>query len=99
MHRDAVDPGIVFEITYLQKRRRIKQLAWDYIQQSRAKVRLVISVDIEYGERNSSREATISMWRPGMHFEPGKVVFRPVKTVVNQVSHSTKYICHQVHNH
>jgi hypothetical protein len=61
-HTDARYPGIVIEVAYSQKRKRLGRLAEDYLLDSNASVQVVVGLDIEYGAKES-RKATVSVWR------------------------------------
>jgi hypothetical protein len=59
-HKGAKFPGVIIEIAYFQ--RRFDRLAENYIVDSNANIRVVVGLDIEYGEE--PRKATLSIWRP-----------------------------------
>jgi hypothetical protein len=61
-HDDAQYPGVIIEVAYSQKRKRLCRLAEDYLLDSDASVQVVVGLDIEY-ERKRSRQATFSVWR------------------------------------
>ncbi|CAG5152965.1 uncharacterized protein ALTATR162_LOCUS2982 [Alternaria atra] len=61
-HDDAEYPGVIIEVAYSQKRKRLARLAEDYLLDSDANVRAVVGLDIEYS-KNESRKATLSVWR------------------------------------
>ncbi|PVH90618.1 hypothetical protein DM02DRAFT_620927 [Periconia macrospinosa] len=61
-HDDAQYPGVIIEVAYSQKKKRLGQLAEDYLLDSDANVRVVVGFDIEYGKKGS-RRATLSTWR------------------------------------
>ncbi|TVY58864.1 hypothetical protein LSUE1_G009739 [Lachnellula suecica] len=68
-HTQAQYPGVIFEVSYSQKRRDLGRLADDYILGSDGNIRVVIGLDIEYlargkGKEVSGKVATISVWRP-----------------------------------
>ena len=54
--------GVIIEVAYSQKRKRLARLAEDYLLDSNASVQAVVSLDIEYGKKKS-RKATLSVWR------------------------------------
>ncbi|KAF2004129.1 hypothetical protein P154DRAFT_519687 [Amniculicola lignicola CBS 123094] len=61
-HSDAEYPGVIFEIAYSQKKKKLGRLAEDYLLDSDANVQAVVGFDIEYGKKGS-RKATLSVWR------------------------------------
>jgi len=61
-HDDAQYPGVIIEVAYSQKRKRLGRLAEEYLLDSDASVQVVIGLDIEYGKKES-RKATLSVWR------------------------------------
>jgi hypothetical protein len=61
-HDDAQYPGVIIEVAYSQKRKRLTRLAGDYLLDSDTNVRVVVSLDIEYGKKGSHM-ATLSVWR------------------------------------
>ena len=64
-HDDAQYPGVIIEVAYSQKRKRLGRLAEEYLLDSDASVQVVIGLDIEYGKKGS-RKATLSVWRTHM---------------------------------
>ncbi|OBT82395.1 hypothetical protein VE02_09586 [Pseudogymnoascus sp. 03VT05] len=67
-HKEAQYPGVVFEVSYSQKRRDLGRLADDYILGSDGNIRVVVGLDLEYrgkkGKEASGEGATLSIWRP-----------------------------------
>jgi len=61
-HEDAYYPGVIIEVAYSQKKKELGRLAEDYLLDSDASVRVVVGLDIEYGNKGS-RKATLSVWR------------------------------------
>ncbi|KAF2799726.1 hypothetical protein K505DRAFT_332307 [Melanomma pulvis-pyrius CBS 109.77] len=61
-HDDAEYPGVIIEVAYSQKRKRLSRLAEDYLLDSDASVQVVVGLDVEYGKAGS-RKATLSIWR------------------------------------
>ena len=59
-HDDAQYPGVIIEVAYSQKRKRLGRLAEDYLLDSDASVQIVVGLDIEYGKKGS-RKATLSV--------------------------------------
>ncbi|EXJ84174.1 hypothetical protein A1O3_04841 [Capronia epimyces CBS 606.96] len=54
-------PGLIVEIAYSQKRKALKDLAYEYFCTSLGKTRIMIGVDIE--SSGKSRKATLLMWK------------------------------------
>ncbi|KAF2473708.1 uncharacterized protein BDR25DRAFT_311908 [Lindgomyces ingoldianus] len=84
-HEDAQYPGVVIEVAYSQKKKRLGRLAEDYLLDSDASVRVVVGLDIEYGSRES-REATLSVWRSRIFNTDDGVELRVVNEVADEVS-------------
>ena len=61
-HEDARYPGLIIEVAYSQKKKRLGRLAEDYLLDSNASVQVVVGLDVEYGDKES-RKATLSVWR------------------------------------
>lgn len=61
-HDEAQYPGVILEVSYSQKRKRLAQLAEVYLLDSDTSVQAVVGLDIEYGKKGS-RTATLSVWR------------------------------------
>jgi hypothetical protein len=73
-HDDAQYPGVIIEVAYSQKGKRLDRLAEDYLLDSDASVRAVVGLSIEYG-KNESRKATLSVWRSRIiHTDTGDVL-------------------------
>jgi hypothetical protein len=83
-HNDAQYPGVIVEVAYSQKKRRLRRLAEDYLLDSDASVQVVVGLDIEYG-RKESREATLSVWRSQLHHTDDGVELRVVDEVADEV--------------
>lgn len=60
-HKEAKYPGVIIEVAYSQKK-RLGQLAEDYLLDSNASVQVVVGLDIGYGKKDL-RRATLSVWR------------------------------------
>jgi hypothetical protein len=60
-HRQAHYPGVIVEVCYSQKKRRVAHLADEYILNTDGSVNTVLAFDIDY---RSSKRATITVWRP-----------------------------------
>jgi hypothetical protein len=61
-HQGAEYPGVIVEVAYSQKKRRLDRLAENYLLDSDANIRVVVGLDIMYGKE--SRKASLSLWRP-----------------------------------
>lgn len=68
-HPEAAYPGVVVEISYAQKGKDLKKLAWDYIMHSNGNIRIVIGIDVGYGDTKTS---TLSLWRASCIREEGE---------------------------
>jgi hypothetical protein len=60
-HHRGRYPGVIVEVCYSQKSRRISHLADQYILNTDGSVNAVIALDIDY---KGSKKATMSLWRP-----------------------------------
>lgn len=81
-HSQAHYPGVIVEVCYSQKSRRISHLADEYILNTDGSVNAVIALDIDY--RNSKR-ATITVWRPEYVTVDSVEEFRATAVVEAQV--------------
>lgn len=84
-HLKARYPGVVIEVSdYWQKRKDLSRLANDYILGSDANICAVLAFDIEC---KSSKEATLSVWRPRIITnKAGEKELVAQQVVKNQVS-------------
>ncbi|KAI9695105.1 MAG: hypothetical protein M1820_008909 [Bogoriella megaspora] len=62
-HSNARYPGVIIEVAYSQKKKRLGRLAENYLLDSNTSIRAVVGLDIDYGKKGS-RKATLSIWRP-----------------------------------
>jgi hypothetical protein len=53
-------PGLLIEVSYSQNRKELKARAYDFILETGCRIRMVIGIDIEYG---NTKAATYSVWR------------------------------------
>lgn len=60
-HRLARFPGVIIEVCYSQKNRRVSHLADEYILNTDGSVNAVVALDVDY---EGSMKATITVWRP-----------------------------------
>lgn len=83
-HPDALYPGVVLEISYAQRGSDLKKLARDYIMHSNGNIRVVIGIDINYGD---TEESTLSLWRPSYIKEEGEELdtLEMIQEIKNQV--------------
>jgi hypothetical protein len=88
-HDDAVYPGVIIEVSYSQKRKRLERLAEEYLLDSNANVQVVVGLDIEYGRKGSrksiSRKATLSVWRTQMFHTVDGDELRVVQEIADEV--------------
>ncbi|KAF2001250.1 hypothetical protein P154DRAFT_490637 [Amniculicola lignicola CBS 123094] len=82
-HDDAQYPGVIIEVAYSQKKKRLGRLAENYLLDSDASVRVVVGLDIEYSEKGS-RKASLSMWRPRLFETADGSELRAVEEAVNE---------------
>ena len=47
-HHDARDPGVIIEVAYSQKKKRLHRLAENYRVDSDTGVRVILGLDVEY---------------------------------------------------
>jgi hypothetical protein len=83
-HDDAQYPGVIIEVAYSQKKKRLGRLAEDYLLDSDANVRVVVGLDIEYG-RKGSRRATLSTWRTRLEHTADGDELRVVQEAADEV--------------
>jgi hypothetical protein len=84
-HEGAQYPGVIIEVAYSQKKKRLAQLADNYLMDSDTSVRAVVCLDIEYG-KNESRKATLSIWRPQLFDVDSRREWRTVEVVADEAS-------------
>jgi hypothetical protein len=88
-HAAANYPGVVFEVSYSQKRKDLGYLAENYIIGSRGSIRMVVGLDIEY---RGTKKATVSVWRPRIGTDDdGEIFLEAEQTVKSEVSEVTVY--------
>jgi hypothetical protein len=85
-HDNAQYPGVIIEVAYSQKRKRLDHLADNYLMDSDASVRVVVGLDIEYGKRES-RKATLSVWRTCVVHTTSGDELQVFKEVADQVNY------------
>jgi hypothetical protein len=93
-HKDARYPGLIIEVAYSQKRKRLGRLAEDYLLDSNAtgSVQVVVGLDVEYGDKES-RKATLSVWRTQVVNTADGDELRVVQEVEDDVCRSPSLIC------
>ena len=76
-------PTMVIEVSYLQKRKNLKELARDYIFHSLANVQSVVGIDIDY---RRTKLGVVSAWRAERSYLPdGRLHLAARSIVTNQV--------------
>ena len=88
-HDDAQYPGVIIEVAYSQKRKRLCRLAEEYLLDSDASVQVVVGLDIEYGKKGS-RKATLSVWRTRVFTTSDGDELRVVQEVEDEVCPNQK---------
>lgn len=83
-HDDAQFPGVIIEVAYSQKRKRLGRLAEEYLLDSDASVQVVVGLDIEYGKKGS-RKATLSVWRTQVFHTADEDELRVVQEITDKV--------------
>ena len=83
-HEDAKYPGVIIEVAYSQKRKKLGRLAEDYLLDSDASVQVLVGLDIEYGNKGS-RKATLSVWRTHVAHTADGDELRVVQEIVDEV--------------
>lgn len=86
-HRQALYPGVIVEVCYSQKSKRISHLADEYILNTDGSVNVVIALDIDY---KGSKKAAITVWRPEYATVNGVEEFRATAAIEAQVRCSGK---------
>jgi hypothetical protein len=81
-HRQAHYPGVIVEVCYSQKSRRVSHLADEYILNTDGSVNAVLAFDIDY---KGSKRATVTMWRPEYVTVDGVEEFRAATVIEAQV--------------
>jgi hypothetical protein len=78
-HRQAVYPGVVFEVAYSQDGTCLGDLAYDYIQLSNGHIKVVIGINLGY----RGEPSTVSLWRSVSMVQESEAERRvEVKTVI-----------------
>lgn len=78
-HRQAVYPGVVFEVAYSQDGTCLEDLAYDYIKHSNGDIKVVIGINLGY----RGEPSTVSLWRSVSIVQESETKPRlEVKTVV-----------------
>lgn len=81
-HRQALYPGVIVEVCYSQKSKRISRLADEYILNTDGSVNVVVALDIDY---KGSKKATITVWRAEYATVDGVEEFRATAVIEAQV--------------
>lgn len=82
-HRDAQYPGVIIEVVYSKKQKRLRRLAEDYLLDSDANVRVVVGLNIEHTK--GTRKATLSVWRTHVFHTTDGDELRVVEEVADEV--------------
>lgn len=90
-HEDARYPGVIIEVAYSQKKRRLHRLAEDCLLDSDANIRLVIGLDIAYGE-GESRKTTLTKWRTNLLHTPDGDELQTVPEIADEVYYAVHYV-------
>lgn len=72
-------PGLVVEVSYSQRSKKLSRLAESYIINSEHKIRCVVAIDItytppEHKESYKDKTATVSVWRASLEEHDGELV-------------------------
>ena len=72
-------PGLVVEVSYSQRSKKLGRLAESYIINSEHKIRCVVAIDIayippEHKESHEDKAATVSVWRASLEEHDGELV-------------------------
>lgn len=85
-HEGAAWPGVVIEVSYLQKRKSLVDLAENYLLASDGGIRVMVGIDLEY---KKAKEASISIWRlkmsPGDEGQPEGEVVQELENEINML--------------
>lgn len=93
-HDDAEYPGVIIEVGYSQKRKRLGRLAENYLLDSDNAIQVVVGLDIEYGKpKNGSRKATLSVWRTRQVPVVDGQELRVVQEIEDEVFSALRYCC------
>jgi hypothetical protein len=79
-YEGAKYPGVIIEVAYSQKTKKLYRLAESYLLDSNACVQVVVGLNIGYGKKES-REARLSVWRT----EQTEDELRVIEEVANKV--------------
>ncbi|KAJ5644232.1 uncharacterized protein N7484_006739 [Penicillium longicatenatum] len=77
-HLQAYYPGVVLEVCYSQKSRRVAYVADEYILNTDGSINVVVAFNIDY---EGSRRATITVWRPEKIMVDGVQEFRATAVI------------------
>ncbi|KAG4024933.1 hypothetical protein MFRU_078g00040 [Monilinia fructicola] len=79
-HKDALYPGVIFEVACSQNQKSLDKIAWDYIQYSNGDIKAVVGFELGYGK---DMRARISMWKPRYTTENGEEVLDAELVIFN----------------
>ncbi|KAI9652466.1 MAG: hypothetical protein M1829_001527 [Trizodia sp. TS-e1964] len=80
-HMQATWPGVIIEVAFSQKDKKLGRLADDYILGSDGNIRAVVGVMLEY----RGQGAWVSLWRPVVKTEEGTSVLECEQVVANVI--------------
>lgn len=89
-------PVVVLEVSYSQRTENVHKRASRYIRDSRAGVRAVVVIDIDYNaeEEHTARNATYSVYRPELQDNKLRAVPYPNQKVLHHHERVFSYISH-----
>jgi hypothetical protein len=84
-------PGLLIEVSYSQNIKDLKRRAFDFILESRCRIRMVVGIDINY---RKSDAASYSVWRACRpRNEKGEFDFAVEEVATNVVSARRHFFC------
>lgn len=81
-HHQARYPGVVLEVCYSQKCKRVAYLADDYILNTDGSINMVIALDVDY---RGSQRASFTVWRPDFSCVKGVKELRAKAVIEDEV--------------
>ncbi|KAI9651770.1 MAG: hypothetical protein M1829_002451 [Trizodia sp. TS-e1964] len=80
-HKQATWPGVIIEVAFSQKDKKLGRLADDYILGSDGNIHAVVGIMLEY----RGQGAWVSLWRPVVRTEEGTSVLECEQVVANAI--------------